>query len=322
MPATPPVIDVDPDAPSGIEALLEAARQQEKSVPEWILRQMPVETMSVSDLAAATLPRSLQDVLRSPESCLSKDIPAWTVEHLWNMDVPPRTWLNDLDIALNRGWTRRILSIEAPVGSNGVRFPVWMGNFWLEVVEVIEQRERWEMARRWMGMMVRGPEIQEVEKLLDRTPWGLRLWPLAGHDQSTRVGFLASLLSNEWLAERHVDTLVAYLGDRFRKSCQPGTTFIADQYLGSLLSRRRNNSAAKLRGDRELRTYADKILGGDHDRLLLPAHIGDKDSGHWIAFFVNIRQQKISYGELSHKWMTGCSLIGRSMKVTRSSPQL
>ena len=37
-------------------------------------------------------------------------------------------------------------------------------------------------AQGWMQTMVRGPEIQDAEKLLDRTPWGLRLWPLAGHE--------------------------------------------------------------------------------------------------------------------------------------------
>lgn len=94
--------------------------------------------------------------------------------------------------------------------------------------------------------MVRGPEIQEAEKLFDRTPWGLRLWPLAGYDQVTRVGFLASLLSNEWLAERHIDTFVAYLNDQLRRGDQPGVAFVADQYLGSLLSRKRNETAPVL----------------------------------------------------------------------------
>lgn len=43
-------------------------------------------------------------------------------------------------------------------------------------------------------------------------------WPLAGYNQDTKVGLLAGLLSNDWLGERHIDTLVAYLNDRFQKS--------------------------------------------------------------------------------------------------------
>ena len=59
---------------------------------------------------------------------------------------------------------------------------------------------------------------------MDRVPWGLRLWPLTGYNQVTRVGFLAGLLSNEWLAEWHVDMLVAYLNNRLQRGNQPGAT--------------------------------------------------------------------------------------------------
>jgi hypothetical protein len=224
------------------------------------------------------------------------------------MHVPPRTWLDNLDITLDHSWGGGIWSIEAPTGSKNLRFPLWVGNFWLGMAEVLEQRERWERARGWMLGMLRGPEIQEAERLMDRTPWGLRLWPLTRRDQSTRVGFLAELLSNEWLAERHIDTLAAYLDDRFRKGNQPGATLVADVYLGSLLSRKRGETATKLREDQELGTYAVKILDGNHERLLFPAHVGGSVSGHWIVFSVNIKERSVSYGEFSHRWMIKCLL--------------
>jgi len=201
MPSISPPIDIDPDAPSGLGVLAIAILQQEKSVPEKVLRRIPAETMSASDLIIAVLPKHLQGVLRSLESCLSKRAPDWTAEHLWKTCIPPRTWLSDLDTAVDREWASGICSIEVPTGNRDVRFPLWIGNFWLEMVEVMEQREKWKRAQGWMLTMLRGPEIQEAEKLWDRTPWGLRLWPLVGHDQSTRVGFLAGLLSNDWLAE-------------------------------------------------------------------------------------------------------------------------
>ena len=305
MPTTPPIIDIDPDPLSGFDLLFSVACQQEKTVPEEVLRRLPMETIPVSSLIAADLPRSLQDVLRSAESCLSKETLNWTVEQLWKTRVPPRTWLSDLDIALNREWLGTC-SIEAPVGLKGVRFPLWVGNFWFEMIEVVEQRENWKKAQGWLRGMVRSPEVQEVEKLLDRTPWGLRLWPLRGHEGSTKVGFLATMLSNEWLAERHVDTLVAYIGDRLQGSNRPDATLVADQYLGSLLSRRRDETATKLREDQELRTYADKILDGYREYLLVPGHIGGTATGHWIVFFVNIKKKTISYGEFSHEQATRC----------------
>ena len=320
MPATPTVIDIDPDPSSGFEALFMAGLQQVKSVPEEILHQMPAETISVSDLLVANLPQSSQSVLRSPESCLSRQTPSWTAKCLWKTCVPPREWLSSLDIALDRGWANGIYLIEVPAGSKDLRFPLWIGSFWLEMAEVIEQREKWERARGWMLTMVWTPGIQEAEKVLDRTPWGLRLWPLIGHNRSTRVGFLAGLLSNEWLAERHIDTLVAYINDRFQKCRRPGATLVADSYLGSLLLRKGGKSMDELREDQELKTYGDKILHG-HERLLFPAHIGGSASGHWVVFSVDIRQKEISYGECPHEQMTGCILTRCFvMKVTRSIP--
>ena len=120
MPTTPTVIDVDPDVPSGIAALAAAALHQEKTIPEDILRQMPEETAPVSSLMAANLPRSFQGVLRSPESCMSKQTPDWTTKDLWETRVPARSWLGPLDVALDHGWASGARSIEVPSGSKGL----------------------------------------------------------------------------------------------------------------------------------------------------------------------------------------------------------
>ena len=68
---------------------------------------------------------------------MSKETLNWTVEHLWKTHVPPRTWLNDLDVVLNHEWLRTC-SIEAPVGLKGLKFPLWVGNFWFEMIEVVD----------------------------------------------------------------------------------------------------------------------------------------------------------------------------------------
>jgi len=111
MATIPPAIDIDPDTSSGFRLLVAAALQQEKNIPEEVLRRIPVETISVSNLVAADLPWRLQDVLRSPESCLSEQTPIWTDEKPREAYVPPTTWLNGLDIGLDRGWTSGIVSI-------------------------------------------------------------------------------------------------------------------------------------------------------------------------------------------------------------------
>ena len=62
--------------------------------------------------------------------------------------------MDDLDIAVTHGWVHGIQSIEVPVGPNTLRFPLWIGDFWLKVIEVIEQRTKWKEAQGWMLMIV------------------------------------------------------------------------------------------------------------------------------------------------------------------------
>ena len=69
-------------------------------------------------------------------------------------------WLSGLDISLAQRWSRAIRSIENPVGSKGELIPALGIKFWPEVIEVIKQRDG-------CLPMVRGPEIQEAEKILD-----------------------------------------------------------------------------------------------------------------------------------------------------------
>ena len=68
MSTEPTTIDVEPEPPSGIGLLVEAAFQQDTSIPEDILRQIPAETASMTNLIAAAVPKSLGCTLHSPES--------------------------------------------------------------------------------------------------------------------------------------------------------------------------------------------------------------------------------------------------------------
>ena len=70
---------------------------------------------------------------------------------------------------------------EVPVGSGNLRFPLWIGTFWLEMTMIIEQREMEEGTGVDANDGAKSRN-QEAEKLLERTLWGLRLWPLTGHN--------------------------------------------------------------------------------------------------------------------------------------------
>jgi len=57
----------------------------------------------------------------------------------------------------------------------------------------------WLATADWVSRRAQGPEIHEARNLLKRAPRGIRLWSLVGHDKVTRTGYLAELLSNQWL---------------------------------------------------------------------------------------------------------------------------
>ena len=94
-------------------------------------------------LVMANRPQRLQDVLHSPQFCLSKQPPSWTDRQLWETSTLPRTWRNDLGVTMiDRGWGSGIVSVEVPASSKNLRFPIWIGSFWLEILKVIEQKGR------------------------------------------------------------------------------------------------------------------------------------------------------------------------------------
>ena len=108
-----------------------AGLQRVKSIPEEILHQMPAETISVPDLLAANLPRSLRGVIHLPESCLSKQISGWAAEYLWKARVSPREWLSSLNITWIAGGPARSIRSRSHghiAGSKDLRFPFWIWN--------------------------------------------------------------------------------------------------------------------------------------------------------------------------------------------------
>ena len=130
MPTIPTIIDIDPDPSSGFEALFMAGLRQVKSIPEEILRQMP------NDLRVRYFGGQPSTKLAS----CSTFTRILLVETDYKLDcqvslgdeIPPRECLSSLDTALDCGWASGIHSIEVPAGSKDLRFPLWIGNFWLE----------------------------------------------------------------------------------------------------------------------------------------------------------------------------------------------
>src|SRR6266478_4654571 len=207
-------IDVDPEAPSGLEQLANAAFLEATNIPVEVQSRLPPEMATIPTLLKTDLPNRLSNasIIQPVHLCASPLDPRWTIDELFKTFSPPRTWLDTLEQHLSTMWTSGMRSIKSPLPSNpNLRFPLWVMDFWNKAVEVVEQRDQWRAAGDWLSTRIQNSEIHEAGSLLERVPWGLRLWSLVGNDKETRIGHLAGLLSNEWLGERHIDTISSHL---------------------------------------------------------------------------------------------------------------
>jgi len=286
----PIVIDREEQEPgSANTALLQATE-----VPEEIQSRLPPETSPISTLLETNVPNRLLDtaIIQPIQLCSSPLPPYWTVEELFKTSLPPRTWLYTLEQNLSALWAAGTRSIKPPLPSrSSVRFPLWVVNFWNTAVEVTEERDQWLAAVDWLSRRVQGPEIHEARNLLKRVPWGIRLWSLTGHDRVTRIGYLAELLSNQWLGERHIDTISSYLTSRM-----PGlgpTTLIANTDLHIYLL---NSTATTkvIRAHGGFQVYTKRITDHPYSRLFIPANVG---TNHWVVFSVDFEKRVFQYGE-------------------------
>ena len=204
-------IEIDVDPQTGFDMILQAAFDNETQTPESILCLISPASISVSSLLKSDLLALLNSStvnLQPTTSCMMKVPVRWNTGELLKAPVPPRKWLSDLEIDLKKQWPG-VTSVQHPTIS-GLRLPLWAGNFWWCLVEAVEQREAWSKAKHWISRLLQDAKVYEARDLMDRIPWGTRIWALAGADSSSFVGDLAELLSTNWLRERHLDTLASY----------------------------------------------------------------------------------------------------------------
>ena len=297
MPSQVP-INIDLEGTPGLEHLTAAAFLQLTDVPEDVRSRLPAETVSVSTLLNANIPDRLSDtsMIQLAHLSLSPLDPCWTIDELFKTRLPPRTWLNTLEDDLSKMWGPKISSTIPPWSSNPkLRFPLWVTNFWKMAVEVAEQRDKWRLAEDWLSRRIQDSGIREARSLLEKVPWGLRLWSLIGYDRETRIGHLAGLLSNQWLGERHIDTISSYLNVRAQKDprLRP-TSLVAGLDLQIYLSSTARATAETIQAHDGLRTYAKQISDHHYSRIFIPANVG---GNHWIVFSVDLIKYTFEYGE-------------------------
>jgi len=120
--------------------------------------------------------------------------------------------LKDLDDAIGEAWLKGASSVEHP-SNPGIRFPPWVGTFWTILSGAIEEQKEWRRAVEWIRALTQGHKTREAQAVFDRIPRNVPMWILSTEaDRAvTKMSFFAQLLSDRFLAERHIDAFVTYL---------------------------------------------------------------------------------------------------------------
>lgn len=138
----------------------------------------------------------------------------------------------------------------------------------------------------------------EAERVMGRIPWGTRMWVLPGANSSSFVGVLAKLLSNNWLVERHLDTLGSYLNfraDNDRKHA--GGCWVGDVYFSACLKKVYRKPKTVISADCDLNKYKETITEHHYKCLLFPVNL---NNNHWIAFSVDLEKKEFRFGVPSY----------------------
>ena len=127
-------------------------------------------------------------------------------------------WLADLNKGIGEAWPMGANSIEHP-GSPNIRFPLWTGTFWTMLSDAIEEQNEWRRAVEWVNALTQGRETHEVQMVFSRIPCNGSVWVLTTETEraGTIVSFFAQILSDGFLAERHIDAIVTYLNIQVRR---------------------------------------------------------------------------------------------------------
>jgi hypothetical protein len=282
-------------------AMVRITANREKVIPKDYERLIPSEEITISSLLNTPLPTILSSVnlLRPAKSCVVCEPPSWTEDQLKTVRIPSKEWLMVLDAAIVDGWPKGARSVEHPSDTK-IRFPLWVGTFWTAISEVIQQRNEWRRAQEWVLTLTQGRETHEVQAIFNKIPRKMYIWilPVEADRTVTKISFFAQLLSDGFLAERHIDAFVAYLNIQVRRRTPkaPGI-LVADLPLSVILSNYFDATADKIRGCKPLLQYTAVFKSAAYRRLLFPAHVGGAQDGHWVVFSVDFAKSEYSFGE-------------------------
>lgn len=115
----------------------------------------------------------------------------------------------------------------------------------------------------------------------------------------TKVSLFVTILSGNFLAERHIDAFVMHLNiETWRMKLSAPTVLVAGLDFANTLSLHCNALASEFGSCTLFLQYAAVFKRKKAYRVLLfPAHVGGVSDGHWVVFRVDFVKCEYSYGE-------------------------
>jgi len=108
-----------------------AARSEVLAIPAAYAAFIPDARLSISDLLKANL----------------------AVRH-----IPPRTWLQQLEVAFGQAWFDGARSIQDERFKSS-RLPLWVVSFWKGMADALEKRSAWQAAAEWVDRWGKEKEL-------------------------------------------------------------------------------------------------------------------------------------------------------------------
>lgn len=266
------------------------------AIPPDVEALLPLQTDSISSLISWDHPRRIRlpfQQLPSPDTCIVTAPVRWITTDLLDSPIPSQEWLNDL----RRQLEIRLSQAPPPTGLqhptvDTLILPLWGITFWESALHAINQKAKWIKSQEWLATQAEeGMEINAVEELMTRAPWGTTIWPIVESDSPLTL--LTDLLSTAWLRERHFDLFAKYFTTHTKENASEW--WIGGTYLSILLKGFYDRRDRPARDSNDLADFRKNFIEKEYKHLIFP---GNLNNNHWIAVHVDVTKRIFHYGNL------------------------
>ena len=266
-----------------------------------VMQLVPPPTASILDLVRAPLPEVI------PEDKM-KAIPA--KDHLVNLDIsgtlrsildgpiPHRTWIASLRMELEKAEKSKhyVAAIRHPTEEDLI-LPLWALPVWESIAVASQERELWVQATEWLNPSSHRQEdrqdVEHVQDLLAKIPWGMKVWALGGVEAGSHVVLLARFLSFSWLSERNIDLMGVCCNATAVENGSRMRGHMAEVYLGAQLQAIGSWTAKRIQ---ESSTLWGWKAFAEENRLRYIHIPTNLTNTHWVVFCIDIEEQTYCWG--------------------------